>query len=279
MSNITNHAHTTLASLPLRGGRALAGVLAVLGLAGLGACATEPDEQDPAELEVTEALVTSPAPASLALALPDEAGNLHAATIVTSPDLAPRAREILAGVRAIVRSGKATAALPATSYAQRQTAATTAVSRALAGGHSALLAIVFEDNAILGWTGPLGSPAMAAGPQDTQGGATYFGSLTTTTAAPITNSVSVYCTAGGGARGSLNGLSTSGTTVGLFFNAPAPLGSPSSASATLSFIGAAYNFAPTNYESWYYVRSAQTSSLPNRASAVSNALDCFWFGF
>ena len=268
------------------------GVLAAL--VGLGGCATDVDELDLAEAPaaVTERLAPSQLD-SIAIELPDEAGNLHRGVAVASRDIALHAHDLLAGARAIVRTDKKTdkAAGPAVNarmaYQQRTADARAAVANAAGSNHKALLAVVFEDSSVIGWRGVLRAAPHPAHPADSRGGHTYNDWINTTTASPVTPSTSVYCPAGAGAYGYLNWFSTTSTTIRMFRSSPFPLGTvmnPPEGVLLVNFGTTTYNWPNTYYGSWYYITSSQTppppmvTPPPDLSTAVTSSIACYWFG-
>lgn len=169
-------------------------------------------------------------------------------------------------------------------YAQRTADATAAVASAAGTQHTALLAVVFADSAVIGWRGPLRAATQPATPHDTQGGHTYVDYITTTEASPVTPSTSAYCPAGAGAHGYLNSFSTGSTTVRMFNQGPFPTGSAIYAPVLLANFGTTtYNWPATFFGSWYYITSSQTPSrtppeLPKLTTGVTSSIDCYWFG-
>jgi len=242
---------------------------------GLPGCVDAPDSLASSEQDSLASQV-----ATVAMAFPDDAGVLHSGLVVVSSDLASRAADFVTGAHAIVKPGKqpgknASAADGALAFQQRTASASAAIAAAVSSGGSALVAIVFEDSSVIGWSGPMRAAVDPAGSAQTNGGTTFWQSIQTVNPDVAVSSGHYLCPAGAGAHGTLV-FGTTSTHITWFLQ-----GVPIMPPAFLNSPGWTYSW-PANFfqdnTAVYYITSQQTGAL-GTTTGVNSGIDCYWFGF
>lgn len=242
---------------------------------GLPGCVDAPDSLAASEQDSLASKV-----ATLSMAFPDDAGVLHSGVVVVSSDLALRAADFVSGAHAIVKPGNKSGKIESAAdgklaFQQRTASASAAIAAAVSSGGTALVAIVFEDSSVIGWSGPMRAAADPEGSAQTNGGATFWDSIQTFhPGVPITSG-QYLCPAGAGAHGTL-AFGTTSTKITWFRQSLAIMDPLFLNSPGWTYSWPANNFRDNN--AVYHIASQQTGDPPT-TTGVNSGIDCYWFGF